>query len=382
MAGALHDTVAVCPPGLEPWLRAELLALGARVGTPTRGLVPFRATTRQLYLANRWSRIASRIVVRIGRFPATSWTDLERGAGRLPWDDYLANGVAPAFRVSSGKSKLIHTDAVAQRLHQLAGPPSLGEPEQLFVVRIHHDLVTVSVDTSGDSLHKRGWRHEVGEAPLRETLAAGLLALAGWDGSSPLLDPFCGSGTIPIEAARLAAGLPPRLERTYAVQRWPRFEPGTWASVQAAPPPVPPVSGPAAILASDRDGGAVEITRANADRAGVADRITVEERVVSHVKAHRGPGWVITNPPYGRRVGDPDRLSRLYGRFGAVVRERMPEWGVVLLAAERRMARATGLDLRPTAELETGGLRVQVLVGQPGLPPGQEAPGSVASSVR
>jgi putative N6-adenine-specific DNA methylase len=370
MARPLHDTVAVCPPGLERWALAELSTLGVRTGTPTRGLVPFRASTRQLYLVNLWARIAGRVLLRLGRFPATTWSELERGAARLPWSDHLADGVAPTFRVTATKSKLIHTDAVAQRLHQLVGPPSLGEPEQLFVVRIHHDLVTVSVDTSGDSLHKRGWREHVGQAPLRENLAAALVAIAGWDGTDPLIDPFCGSGTIPIEAARLAAGLPPRLERTYAVERWPVFEPGTWASAVAAPPPIAPPSEVAPIIASDRDAGVVDATRANADRAGVAHLVTAEALVVSHLKARPGRGWVVTNPPYGRRMGDGDRLSRLYGRFGAVTRERLPGYGVVLLAAERRMARATGLPLQLAADTASGGLAVQVYCAPP---PGTDA---------
>lgn len=366
MVRPLHDTVAVCPPGLEPWALAELEAIGVRTGTPTRGLVPFRATTRQLYLVNRWVRVPNRVLVRIGRFPATNWSELERGAGRLPWDDYVADGVAPSFRVTAAKSKLIHTDAVAQRLHQLVGAPSLGEPEQLFVVRINHDLVTVSVDTSGDSLHKRGWRAVVGPAPLRENVAAALVLLSGWTPSLPLLDPFCGSGTIAIEAARMAVGLPPRLERTYAFQRWPRFEPGTYASVSAAPDPAgPPASSAGPIVASDRDESMVEATRVNAEEAGVAERVHAEARVVSHMRGHEGPGWVVTNPPYGHRVGDPDRLSRLYGRFGAVARERLPGFGVAMLSAERRMARATGLTFERTAETLTGGIKVQVVVARP-----------------
>lgn len=366
MARPLHDSAAVCPPGLEPLALAELDALGVRTGTPTRGLVPFRATTRQLYLANRWLRITSRVVVRIGRFEATTWTDLERGIGRLAWDDFLADDVAPTFRVTATKSKLIHTDGIAQRFHQMVGPPSLGEPEQLFVVRVNHDLVTVSVDTSGESLHKRGWRHEVGDAPLRENLAAAMVALVGWDGSVPLVDPFCGSGTIPIEAARLAAGLPPRMDRVYAFERWPTFEPGTWASASASPAPGPTAPAePVPILASDRDEAMVAATRSNAEAAGVADRVSAETRVVSHLKARDDQGWVITNPPYGKRVGSAERLSRLYARFGYVLRERLPGYGVVLASSERRLSAATGLPLQSRARTSNGGLPIHLMVAPP-----------------
>lgn len=370
MARPLHDAVAVCPPGLETWVRDELAGLGVRLGSPTRGLVPFRATTRQLYLGNRWSRVATRLLVRMGRFPATSWSHLEQGVARLPWDDVLGAGVAPRFRVTATKSKLIHTDAIAQRFHQLVGPPALtdDEPEQLVVVRVHHDLVTVSIDTSGESLHKRGWRVKVGPAPIRENLAAAMVVAAGWDGTTPLIDPFCGSGTIPIEAARLAAGLPPRLDRTYAFQRWPTFEPGTWASVLADAGPGATRGNRAPIVASDRDGDVVEAALANAERAGVAGEVTVEQRVVSHLKAHSGPGWVVTNPPYGKRVGDSDRLSRLYGRFGSVVAERLPGFGTVLLSAERRLANATGLRFERLAETSNGGLRVQLVRAARPLP--------------
>ena len=362
-----HRAAAICTPGLETICADELRALGCRPKAAGAGVVEFEANTRQLYTATVWLRTASRVVVRLATFRATDFVHLQDHAAAIDWHRWIPKGHAPRFRISTTDSKLYHTKAIAQRLHQVSVPPSIGEPEQLFVVRISRNNVTISADSSGEALHRRPWRTETGAAPLRTTMASALLLGVGWDPTTGLVDPFGGSGTIGIEAALLARGLPPGGQRAFAFHRWPGFEPGSWASVVASIES----SGEAAagrsagrplerpILIADRDESAIEAAKANAERAGVADDIEFAVQVVSHLKARPGPGLVATNPPYGKRVGRSE-LTGLYGRLGAVVRERLPGYGLALITAEPALARAADAGLEPRFRFRHGGLSVQL----------------------
>jgi putative N6-adenine-specific DNA methylase len=231
------DAFAVTAPGLEPLCAAELNAIGI-AATAQEGGVAWSGDIGSIGLANLWSRTASRVIVRLGEFRARTFFELERNAKRLPWDGFIAPNGGVAFRVTSRKSKLYHSDAVAQRLAEAAlrhiagvrvehassdddDSDAADPPAQLFVVRVLHDVVTVSADSSGALLHFRGYRQQLAKAPLRETLAAALLLGADWGGDVPLLDPMCGSGTIPIEAARLARRIAPGRDRSFAFARWP-----------------------------------------------------------------------------------------------------------------------------------------------------------------
>ncbi|MFV0523706.1 MAG: class I SAM-dependent RNA methyltransferase [Acidimicrobiales bacterium] len=360
-------------PGLEEQTAAELRTLGVRPRPAGPGTLAFTATDRQLYAANLWLRTATRILVRLATFRATDFARLQERAAEVDWGPFLADETAPRFRVTSTDSKLYHTDAVAQRLHQVVAPPAVDEPEQVFVVRIHRNTVTISADASGESLHRRAWRTATGPAPLRPTMAAAVLMAAGWAPDSGLVDPFAGSGTIGIEAALMAAGLPPGGDRPFAFQAWPSFQPGTWASVTAGVP-ARPFTGPgpagaARIVMADRDQEATAIITANAERAGVDALVEVDTRVVAHLRARPGPGLVVTNPPYGRRLGrrsagsgspaDRARLTGLYRRLGAVTRERLPEWGLVVIGPDRRLASAADDRVRPVLGFRHGGLHVE-----------------------
>ena len=361
---------AVCTPGLEALVAAELKPLGVRVGKLDRGGVPFRATTRQLYAANLWLRVAGRVLVRMGEFKAGTWSELEDGIAELPWKAFCPKGTPVRFRVSSMGSKLYHTEAVAERLHRWLDFPPLAEDAaegedagQSFVVRIVRNTVAVSVDASGESLHRRGWRLDGAKAPLRETLAAALLATTGWDGSQPLIDPFCGSGTIPIEAALLARRVPAGDGRSFAFFDWPEFEPGTWGSVTGAAAAGVLDDLPVSIVAADRDAGAIEAVHANAERAGVSG-LDIRNAAVSGLVAPVGdPGWIITNPPYGARVTGGGDLRNLYARFGDVVRA-MEGWRVCLLAADVALAGHTGLRLEERASTSNGGIPVKLLASR------------------
>src|SRR5574338_23347 len=259
---------AVTAPGLDALTARELTALGLPVTDTEPGGVSFEADVDGLARANLWLRTASRVLVRVAEFHAHSFAELERHARKVPWDDFLAEGARPVFRVTSKKSKLYHQDAIAERLERWIGREASDDAsEQLFIVRVHRDRVTISADASGELLHKRGYRLEAGKAPLRETLAAAMLLAIGWDGSVPLVDPFAGSGTIPIEAALIALGMAPGAGRAFAMDRWTRLAGNGVAAAavrggpRAAPTevaaPRPSTLDPRLITASDRDAGAV-----------------------------------------------------------------------------------------------------------------------------
>jgi putative N6-adenine-specific DNA methylase len=354
-----HRCLAVCPPGIEEICAAELSGLGVRIRRTFRGGVEFGASDRQLYAANLWSRTTTRIVERVAAFTASTFADLERGLAAVAWDRWIPAGATPAVRVSSTASRLYHTGAVAERVAAAIGTGPGEAP--LVVLRLVHDRVMVSVDSSGEPLHRRGWRRQTAKAPLRETLAAAMILASGWDATSPLVDPLCGSGTIAVEAALLATGRPPGEGRRFAFEDWPSFAPGTWASVSGGERTV--AGDVPAIVASDRDAGAVEAAAGNAERAGVSALVQIGQRPLADVRPPPGgPGWVLTNPPYGKRVGGAD-LRALYAQLGSVVAARFEGWTTGILAADRRLAGHTGLDLSEVLRTDNGGIPVRFLLG-------------------
>ena len=354
---------AACAPGLEPLVVAELADLGVRP-EPATARVGFAATTRQLYAVCLRSAVASRVLVRVAQFPARTFADLEREATAVDWTPWTPGG--GTFRVIAVKSRLIHTAAVAERLQRAAGGPGPIP----FVVRLDHDQVTISADAGGEPLHHRGWRLDPGRAPLRPTLAAAALRTIGWDGTSPLIDPFCGSGTIAIEAAGVAAGLAAGRLRPFAFQGWPSFAPGTWASVQgelrtAAHPPA------VVVVAADREEGACAATTANALRAGVS--VHVRCQPVSELEPPPGPpGWLVTNPPWGGRIAGGGDLRDLYATLGQLARDRLRGWSVALLVADPRLAAETGLALTHRWSTLSGGTRIHLMATTDPIDEGEE----------
>jgi putative N6-adenine-specific DNA methylase len=377
---------AVAAPGLEPLVERELRAIGIANPRAESGGVAFAGRAEHLYRANLWLRTASRVVVRMGEFHATTFRDLEREARQLPWERFAAKGAPVRFRVTCRKSKLYHSDAVAERLagalaHRVGGAPAVevvggeegGESEsagsgQLFVARFLHDRCTVSADASGALLHMRGYRQAVGKAPLRETLAAALLLGAGWDGTTALVDPLCGSGTVAIEGALIARRMAPGARRRFAFMDWPGFDAPVWSEIlERAEAGVLPAA-PSPILASDRDAGATEAARANAERAGVAGDVAIATQALSHAEPPAGAqtGLVAANPPYGVRVGEQDRLRNLYAQLGKLLDARFGGWRVALLSADRVLEGHVGLPLAEALRTSNGGIPVRVVVGEVG----------------
>jgi len=347
---------------------------------------------RSVIAANVGLRIASRVLVRLDSFEAVSFAELERRARRVAWGTVVRAGDEARFRVTCKKSRLYHSDAVAQRLGDAlartvpgvriiehGGDEEMGgEEATLFVVRFFHDRCLISVDTSGALLHRRGYRLATAKAPLRETLAAALLAASGWDGIAPLVDPLCGSGTIPIEGAWMARGIPPGANRTFAVERWPGVPEALGREVRAElaagrRPALGSAVGAGygsdrasgAIVGSDRDAGAIEAARGNAARAGVTDDVAFAVHALSAAPIpEHARGWIVTNPPYGVRVGESGRVRDLWAQLGKVLRARAPGWEVALLSPDQSLERALGFPLRMAARTTNGGIPVRLMVGQ------------------
>ncbi len=353
---------AVAAPGLEQVCADELAALGMVPAGIGPGGVEFTGRLADLYRANLQLRTASRVVVRFGRFRCRSFPDLYRQAVRLPWGSFVRAGAPLHCRVTCRNSRLMHTGRVAETLtaaadHALGRQPLPAAEGQLVLARIVDDVAELSIDSSGELLHRRGCRTNVAVAPLRETLAAGILLLLGWDGSGALADPLCGTGTMLLEGALLAANRAPGLQREFAFMSWPGYRSGLWAQLCAvarqAERPCP-----SAISGGDADAGALAAARANLERAGLAEVVTLQQRLLSSQPVHTGQGLVVCNPPYGKRLTTAVPLADYFAELGGELRRAYPGWRKALICPDVSLARATGLPLREVAQLDNGGLRV------------------------
>ncbi|HJQ10786.1 MAG TPA: class I SAM-dependent RNA methyltransferase [Gemmatimonadaceae bacterium] len=383
------DIFAATAPGLESIAAGEAKALGVR-GTQEQGGVSFSGDNRLLYLANLHLRTPGRVIVRLGRFHATTFYELERRAKKIPWQNFLPMNTDVDVRVTCRKSRLYHSDAVAERIlsamsdvrsdiHVVNADADPGDGEQAerdatqslqrFVVRIVNDQCEISADSSGQLLHRRGYRQEVAKAPLRETLAAAMVLASGWRPGDPLLDPMCGSGTIPIEAALIARRIAPGLRRQFQFMRWPNFDAALWKDlVKNAESEISSSAGSVRIRGADRDAGAIAAATRNAERAGVADDIEFASQPLSASAealgdAEEGEGWLLTNPPYGIRVSESGDLRNLYARLGSVAMKKKG-WRVGILTDDPRLARQTGLPLRSRFETRNGGIPVSFLASE------------------
>jgi putative N6-adenine-specific DNA methylase len=354
-------------PGLESTLRAEMRDAGFPKTLQQPGGVAFTGTWPDVWRANLVLRGANRVLARIGSFRAMHLAQLDKRARRFPWADYLRADVPLRVEVTSRRSRVYHQRAAAERVEN-AVRDVLGariDPDAALrlMVRIDDDLCTFSIDTSGAPLHKRGHKEAVGKAPLRETLAALFLRQCGYAGTEPLLDPMCGSGTFLFEAADMAAGHAPGRARAFAFEHLVSFDPAAWAAVRASSTRNGPVPAVPTIFGHDRDAGAVAMTRANADRAGLSGWIAVSERAIGALVPPEGaaPGLVIVNPPYGTRIGDPGPLRALHATMGARLRTGFGGWRVGLVTPDPQLAHATGLPfLPPGPPVPHGGIKVKL----------------------
>lgn len=354
---------AATAPGLEEVCATELTALGMAGVKAVAGGVEFCGALRELYLANLWLRTASRVVVRLGELRCRDFPTLYRKALRLPWGRYVKPGTRLQVRATCRRSRLQHTERIADTLNE-AMAKSLGGvetavsgPEQRLIVSLEDDLCRLSLDSSGELLHRRGYRQDIGAAPLRETLAAGILMLLGWQGDRPLFDPMCGSGTFLIEGALLALKRPPGAERKFAFMDWPRYRPGLWQALLLEAAKLGRDSCPV-LAGADREATVLDAARRNARRAGVEEYLSFQSLELSQQSFPPSqPGLALSNPPYGARLGRGE-LDDTYRALGRVYQEVLPEWQRAFLCPEPRLAKTVGLPLTEVASLQNGGIRV------------------------
>jgi len=364
---------AACQPGLEPLLAREVTALGAE-GRAVAGGVELSGDVQLALRAARWLGTASHLLVRLAEFRCRAPGELERKAKELPWRDWLRTDTPLAIRATSRASRVFHTGLIAERVRSAVAaalgaaplaPTSVDAPAARLLVRFERDVCTISVEATSTPLHRRGYRLESAKAPLREDLAHALVLASGWSCDEALLDPFCGSGTLAIEAASLARGLAPGRLSPPPLAHLALFDASAWREVAAETRAqhAPPIS------ASDRDEGAIEAARANAERAGVADAISFVRAAITKNPWLERPataperGVLVTNPPFGRRISEARKLETLYQALGHRAARLGAGWRISILAHDARLARRSGLDLHVAFTTKHGGLSVSALTG-------------------
>jgi putative N6-adenine-specific DNA methylase len=361
------EVFVVSPPGFEDLVAGELRSLDLHGVAETPGGVRFTGGWHDVYRANLLSRVASRLLVRVARFRAETFRELEAGLRRVPWPEWLPWGKVLDIRVAKRRTRLYHTGKVAEVVSGVV-KRGTGRGAQRLYLRIDGPEITVSLDSSGEHLHQRGYRTEPGAAPLRENLAAGLLLRAGWTGAESFLDPLCGSGTFPIEAALLALRAPPGGRRSFAFEEFPAFDSGAWGEVKSRAEEGVLSSLPHPVFASDADPEALALAARSARRAALADHLRVAIADLSDLEPPAETGLLVTNPPWGRRLGgERGAAAALQGALEGAFRGW--RWGVVLPAGSPgRPSR-----LRPSAvfSFRSGGVGLRFVLG--GSAPGAAA---------
>jgi putative N6-adenine-specific DNA methylase len=362
---------ATCPRGLEAVLAAELAALGAAETAPVDGGAHFSGPFALCRTVNLESRVASRVLWQIGAAPYRGEQDVYEAARALPWPERFAPERTIRVNVSAVRSPLKSLDfatlrikdAVCDAFRAAAGRrPDVDTraPE----VRIHAFLTareaTFYLDTSGEPLFKRGWRKAAGEAPLRENLAAGILALAGWRPGTPLLDPMCGSGTFLIEAAWMALDRAPGLDRRFGFEHLAQHDAAAWQAQrdQARCRIKKPIK--TNIYGSDRYGDALQLARANADAAGVADAVALKQANALEMPPPAPGGVIVTNPPYGVRLAERAELAAFYPQLGDALKRRYAGWTAYVFTADLRLAKLIGLKASKRTPLYNGALECRL----------------------
>jgi putative N6-adenine-specific DNA methylase len=373
---AASTCFATCAPGLEGVLHAELK--GLKIGLIERqvGGVRFQASPREVARVNIGLRTANRVLVRVARFDCPDEDALYAAAREIPWERWLAADGCVRVDAQVRDSRLDHSryaeqrvkDAVVDRMMELSGTrPSVGTIDEVDVgihLHLHRNRATLALDSSGPPLYKRGWRTSQGRAPLTETLAAGLVLLSGWDRRAPLVDPFCGSGTILVEGGWIATNRAPNIERSFAFQRWADHDKRSLERErQAARDAITPRN-KLRLWGADWDTSRVMETEAHLEATGLGNNADIHK---ADAKAFTPrDGWsanIVTNPPWGERVGSVDELVGLYSAFGQRLREHGSGCHLTMLSSEPRLLDAIAMP-GPRTPLPNGATPCTVLRGE------------------
>lgn len=356
-------------PGLENLLYEEVRSKGFKHAKAIKGGVTIEGSWPEVWRANLWVRGTSRVLARIASFKALHLAQLDQRACDVPWGEVLNPEIDFRVDVSCSKSRIYHSDAAAQRIEKaitkVLKAKKAPNADITVMARIERDICTISVDTSGDLLHKRGFKALVNKAPMRENMAALFLQQCGYTGTEPVFDPMCGSGTFIIEAAEIAARLNPGRARNFAFENLVTFDQAAWEKMRSVQRQA---NTGIHFYGSDRDEGAVKMSAENAARAGVGALTNFKQQTISDIRppANSAPGLVILNPPYGTRLGDKRKLMPLYQTLGEVLLTRFSGWRVGIITTDATLANTTGLPFIPTAApVQNGGLRITLFQTEP-----------------
>ena len=374
MKTLIHDFFAVTAPGLEAVCSSELARLGiATVETP--GGVCFRGGLHELYLANLWLRSANRILVRMGTVTARDFPTLYQRLVRLPWGRFIKPGIRCDVRAVSLRSRLVHTGRIAdvcrEAIDKALGQSEAlsGTTEQLVLLRVHDNQVDVSIDSSGEHLHRRGYRQARSAAPLRENLAAAVLLASGYDGSLPLIDMMAGSGTFVIEAGLIAANRPPGIDREFSFMMWPKYRPRLWQQLCDEAVQSQRREGIAPIYGVDNNPKAIAAAQANLDRAKPGAPIDIAAGRLQDLQPPAATGLLIGNPPYGARLGRHAGLAQFYREIEHLFTVPFANWKCALVCPESVVEKMTRIRLDPVLGFSHGGIRVFLFIKEPGKSP-------------
>ncbi|MDC3413005.1 class I SAM-dependent RNA methyltransferase [Aquibacillus sp. 3ASR75-11] len=359
--------IATAAMGLEAIVANEVKALGYEETKVENGRVIFKAGVSAIPRCNLWLRTADRVKLFIGEFKATSFDELFEQTKALPWENFIPeHGEFPVIG-KSVKSTLysvpdcqaIVKKAVVERLKQKYGIASwLEESGALFRIEValHKDTATLTMDTSGVGLHKRGYRIEQGDAPLKETLAAALIQLTNWHPEKPFVDPFCGSGTIPIEAALIGQNIAPGFNRAFASEEWDWIDSDQWEKALEEAEDLANYDQPLFITGSDIDHRMIQISKQNAIEAGLADLINWKQMQVKDFHSNSKNGYLIGNPPYGERIGDKKEVEDMYRDLGKALQNH-PSWSVYILTSHPNFETLYGKKATKKRKLFNGFIR-------------------------
>jgi putative N6-adenine-specific DNA methylase len=385
---------ASCPRGLEPVLGTELAALGAEQVEIVDGGVAFGGALALCYAVNLESRVASRVLWRVGGAGYRSEEDIYRTARALPWPRFFDVSRSIRVNVSAIKSPVKSLEFVTLRVKDAAcdvfreargARPDVDT--QSPDVRIHafltRDEVTFYLDTSGEALFKRGWRAVAGEAPLRENLAAGILKLAGWAAPAPLLDPMCGSGTFLIEAAMMALDVAPGLDRSFGFERLASYDKDRWQALRQKAMARRKPAVPLPIHGRDKLGDALALARENLARIGLTGAVQLKQMDILDGGPPGNSGIIVMNPPYGERVAGKDDLAAFYPKLGDALKQRYAGWTAYVLSADPALPRLIGLKATRRTPLFNGALECRLfeyrMVAGSLRPPREPRPGKAES---
>ncbi|MBD1943711.1 RNA methyltransferase [Coleofasciculus sp. FACHB-712] len=369
----MNHYFATVARGLEPIAAAELERLGAKEVRPDFTGVHFVGDKALLYRVNLWARTIFRVLVPIHEFACYDAQMLYREVQKISWLDYLHPNNTLAVDCTGGNQKLNHThftalqvkNAIVDQQRDKSGHRSSVDTENPDVrinVHIHQDRCILSLDSSGTSLHRRGYRPAMGLAPLKETLAASILDMAEWDANLPFLDPLCGSGTLPLEAALKALNIAPGLFREkFGFFSWLDFDEQLWDEIWAEAENSEISDLKAPIWGSDKDPDILSQAHTNAQRCGIADKLTFTQTELSQLEAPADSGVLICNPPYGERLGDERELGELYKMLGDVFKQRFKGWTAFVLTGNKELSKRVGLKTSRRIPVYNGSLACTLL---------------------